>query len=1148
MKINAFKTGAQSFWLPPKILLIMKLTTFILIVSLMQLSAKGFSQKISLNGKGMLVPAVLESIKAQSGFVFLYNSKNLNELKIDVKLKNTDITTALNQIFKDLPFSYSIENKNVFIKEKEKSVVNKVMDYFSDADFKADITVTGRVSDEGGKPIPGASVTIKGTNKIVSTDANGKFTLSAGLNSTLVIRFVGFESQEIRVTGTAPLNIVLKAAYNPLNEVVVTALGIKQEKRALGYAITEIKGQEIAQTQRENFLNSLQGRVAGLTVAHTSGLPGASASVVIRGISSLSGSNQPLFIVDGLPIDNKTFSTGDLASDIPGSATLLSDKGVDFSNRAADINPEDIESITVLKGPEASALYGIDAASGAIVITTKKGVAGTGKINYGNSFKVVKLIKTPEIQTVYGPGTDGISNPDLLSYFGPKYPEGTKFYDNIGTFFQNSLTNRHYLSFEGGVNKKITYRLTGTYLNENGIVPSTALTRLNLGGTTSANITKYLSANITFGYTSQKNDQVYKGSGGVLLGLLTWPSADNAKEYLNPDGTRRTIQEDVTLTNEVENPYFNFEKNVNHTATSRVNTNVELAFDPVKWFSTQGQLGIDNYTNEILLVRHPQSNLGFSKGGVLDVATAVNKNLNAQLLNTVKQDFGRFKTSFLLGGSLNQFSFVTNAVNGEGFLDPDFYSINNTDPTKHRGRTVLRERRLLGVFGNMTVNYNNIVYVTGSFRNDWTSTLPLKNRSFFSPSAQMSFVFSELNPFKTLTWLTYGKLRFSGGSVGKDAPPYGTNPGLENQRTTGGGFSYGFTAPSPDLKAERTRSMEAGAELKFLHSRLGVDLAVYRKKSIDQIIKDLRLSYGTGYILQVFNGGDVINEGIELQLDATPVKTKHFTWDILANFNATRSEVGILPQGLEEYYNSDVMQYLNVRNGVKPGYPATTFTTPLYKRNNQGELLISPVTGLPLRNSAIWEVAGDRNPDFTIGLTNRFIYKNFSLNFLIDFRKGGDIFNATEHFLTSRGLSKHTLNREQPVVIKGVFYDGMENTAKPNYNNIIVTPYYNSTNFYSVNGAINEEDFIEKNIGWIRMRDITLSYKFDQKFLKRTGVFKNASIFFTATDLFLITNYTGLDPAVSGSSAAVGGSGAVGFDYGTFPMPMGLNFGIQVGL
>jgi TonB-linked SusC/RagA family outer membrane protein len=1013
--------------------------------------------------------------------------------------------------------------------------------------FAQSKTITGRVtSSDDGTALPGVSVVVKGTANGASTDGDGKYTIQAAPGSVLVYTFIGMLSQERTVGVDNTIDVVLKSDAKSIDEVVVTALGITQEKRALGYAVTEVKGSTVAQTQRENFLNGLQGRVAGVEVTSTSGLPGSSSSIMIRGVSSLSGSNQPLFIVDGLPIDNKTFSTSGLASD-KSSGTAFNNRGVDFTNRAADINPEDIESITVLKGPEAAALYGIDAASGAIVITTKRGKAGEGQINYSNSFRVERIVKHPEIQQVYNRGDNGIYSDaqDVLRYNGPMYASETPFYNNIEDFFQTAFTQKHNLTFQGGTEKS-TYRISSSYTGQEGFVPGTQLQKLNLGSAVTSKLNKYISTDITFDYTYQDNDQTYRGDGGPLIGLLLWPSNDDASNYLTTGGNRRRFSSGAA---EFENPYFNVNKNKMGAVTNRYRTNVQLSVDPTDWFKFVGNAGFDFYTTEINLLRHAESNSAGSRGGVIDQATDKTRNVNLQYYAQFNRSFfgDKLHADLKLGSALNSFDYYTLGAYGEGFLDPNLSTVNNVDPTKQRVVSTVRQRRLVGAFGNLVLDYDGLLYLTLTGRNDWTSTLPIENRSFFYPSAALSFNFTELNALSGIkNVLSYGKLRASVAQVGKDANPYSIVPALETQVTTGGGFGYGFTAPSPFLKPEMKTSYEVGTEMKFFDNRVGFDLTYYNSKAVDQIVKDLRLSYGTGFILQVFNGGTIRNSGVEFQLNATPVLKNDFTWDVLANFTKQWSELVELPQNLSEFYVSDTWLYGNIRNGSRPGGSLTTLTGFDYLRNDKGQILINPATGFPMRNTTNWVVVADRQPDFNVGLTNTFSYKGLSLSFLLDIRKGGDIFNATEHFLTQRGLSKRTLNREQTIVYQGVLKDGKENTESPTVNNIVIDPYRNP-DFWTSTGGVTEVDFIEKDINWVRLRDVTLNYNLPTSVLQRTKFAKNASVFVTGTDMFILTNYSGLDPVVNGNSAAVGGSGAAGIDFGNFPMPMGVNFGVRVG-
>ncbi|QKJ28863.1 SusC/RagA family TonB-linked outer membrane protein [Mucilaginibacter mali] len=1011
-------------------------------------------------------------------------------------------------------------------------------------------TVTGKVtSAEDRYPLPGVTVKIKGTTTGTQTDATGGFSIRAVTGQVLVFSFIGTVTQEISVSAAqGPMNVALKSDTKQINEVVVTALGQTVKQRALGTSQQSVKGADIAGTQRENFINSLQGRIAGVEVTSTSGVPGASTSITIRGVSSISSNNSPLFIVDGLPIDNKTLNTGAFYSDV-SSTTALSNRGIDFTNRAADINPEDIESLVVLKGPEAAALYGIDAANGAIVITTKRGKPGEGRIDYSNSFRIEHVNGVPQVQHTYAPGTAG--NPQITAlassyyeYFGPEYPAGTQLYDNVKNFFQDGHTQKHNLSFSGGTDRS-NYRVATSYTGQNGVVPNSIYNKLNVTGATQSTVTKWLKTDLSMSYEYAYNRQPLKGGVGPLLGLLDWPQTDDAANYLTPAGTRRLSGLGTLGSGEVDNPYFSVNKNLNTSKNNRFLTNLGLTITPFKWLNIKTNAGVDAYNTQYLQLRHPESAIGFSRNGLMDVLNDQTRNISIQnLVNLTPQKLIKdLSIDATLGNSiLSQYGDSEDGY-GENFLDPNFISLNNTLPTSRGVKSTISQRRLYSYFGRATLSYKDYLYLTGTIRNDHTSTIPYDKSSFYYPSVSASFVFTDA--FSAMKKYFYsGKLRAAYAQVGKDARPYSYAAALESKLTTGGGYGYGFYGPNPALKPEFAKSYEIGAELSWLQDRLGLDVTVFRKTTTDQIVNDIRGSYATGFILFNLNGAATENKGIEITLRGTPVKTSNFTWNATGNFYADKGTVTALPNALPESYVSDTWLYNNVRNGNTPGHSTRSLTGLFYLRNNQGQILISPSSGLPIRSTTFFDAGYDRNPNFTFGLSNNFQYKNFSLSFLLDFRKGGDVLDATDHYLTTLGLSPSTLDRKTSRIIPGVLQDGKENSATPTANNIVVTPYYQNAYYTSM----SEELFIQKNINWIRMRDVTLAYQLPQSLLRKQNFLKNASVFVTATDLFLITNYKGLDPVVNGNTAAVGGSGAGGIDYGNFPMPIGLNFGVKIGL
>lgn len=991
-------------------------------------------------------------------------------------------------------------------------------------------TVMGRITNEAGVPLSGVSVVVKGTSTGTLSNADGRYTISVAPGQVLEFRLIGNATEERTVGAGSVINVQLRADAVVLDALVVTALGQTAAQRSLGTAQQVVGGTEIAQAQRENFVNALQGRVAGVEVTSTSGVPGASSSITIRGVSSISSSNQPLMIVDGLPIDNKTLNTGVLASDAPGSQTSFANRGVDFTNRGADLNSEDIESITVLKGPEASALYGIDAANGAIVITTKRGRAGSGGLEYSNSFRVESTRARPEIQRVYGPSSVGSTT---FLYYGAPYEAGTQFYDNIDGFFQTALTQRHNLSFSGAASdNRINYRLATSLTNQEGVVPGTKYDRVNVTGASQAQVNNWLNVDLSMNYAFSDNDQAFKGIGGPLIGLLVWPQTDNASDYLTPAGTRRRLT-NLSASSEVDNPYFNVHKNNINARTNRLITNLGFVLTPVSWGNLRTNLGADTYTTQNQILRHPESAYGNSYNGVIDVANDITRNLNAQtVLNVNRHTLGSgVSVSGLVGHAVSDYHSNVDALKGQDFLEPNFVSVNNTN--LRANRTSIARRRLVSAFGSATMDYNEYLYVTLTGRNDWTSTIPQGANSFFYPSISSSFVFSDAVP--AIGNFMTGRLRAAYAEVGKDARPYAYTPSLEYKTTAYGGYGYGFTGPNRNLKPEFATSYEFGAELGFLDNRLGLDVTTYRKQTRDQIVNDIRGSYATGFILFNLNGAETRNEGLEVTLRGTPVLRNQFSWDFLVNFESARGEVLSLPNDLPESYVSDTWLYGNVRNGTQPGLSTRSLTGLFYLRNENGDLLIDPTTGLPIRSNTFIDGGYDRQPDFTVGVSNTLRYGRASLSFLVDIRKGGDVLNATEHFLTARGLTMRTLDRNEPRVIKGVLRDGKENTANPTPNNIVVIPQVQNA-YYT---AISEELFIEKDVNWLRLRDVTLRVGLPERFGR------NASVFVTGTDLLLFTNYSGLDPVVNGNSAAVGGSGAAGIDYGNFPMPRGINFGIR---
>ncbi|MDR6783795.1 ferric enterobactin receptor [Pedobacter africanus] len=1007
--------------------------------------------------------------------------------------------------------------------------------------FAQQKTITGKVtSSDDGLPIPGVSVKVKGTQTVTQTRSTGQYVIEAKAGDILVFSYIGMNPQEKKVEA-AVVNVVLKPDDKSLNEVIVTAYGIDRDKKSLGYSTPKVNGDEVSDTQRESFFGGLQGRVPGLSINPSSGDPGASSQIVLRGFVSISGNNSPLIVVDGMPIDNSVINQ---TNDLVGGG---SNNNADYSNRGIDLNSADIESYVIMKGPEATALYGNLGASGAILITTKKGKAGKASITYSNAFNVTTQVNMPEIQQKYNQGAaNGIYSSNTSLFFGPAYPAGTKLYDNLNEFFRNAFSQTHNLNFEGGT-EKFTYRWSNQYAQFNSPIPNTRLNKFSTKLTAEAEISPLLKLTTTLNYLNNSNYKPARGLSGYLLSLMRFPSAYDINDWQDEQGNR--VLHVGSIFAEYDNPLWSVYKNTSRDNTHRFIMNNHFRFTPNKWLNVLAILGADIYTTNGLMVFHPQSYAGSGTaleptGGSVSVYDKLNRNLGASITATAKHKFGDFSGTYVLGGNVADNYFTINSMRGEKMYDPNFYNINNTLPTTQRSRNNINNFRTIGAFAQAIMGYKSILYLTLSGRVDGASRLMPNDPYFAYPSASVAFNFSDMEYFKKFSWLSGGKLRASAGITGKEPwRVYGILSNLVPRQSSGGGFSYDYYGGNRLLKPETTTNIEGGFEMQFLENRLGVDFTYYSLRSKDQIIQP-RTSYATGYVLRLINGGEVENKGTEIQLNANPIRSKKVNWDLTLNYTRNRGTVISIADELPELYESDTW-LAPARSAVFPGKSTGSLSGQKLDRNINGDVLIDPATGLPLTTNEDYVLIGDRTPNFTLGVVNRFKIFDFSLSFLWDFSFGGDVFNGTERAKYVRGISMKTLDREEPRVVKGVLKDGLENTANPTPNAIAITPYYNSR-FYEI--TVASDMFVEKDINTIRLRDITLSYRFNERMMKRMPFLKNLSIYTTLTDVFLFTNYSGIDPESNSNTAALGGVGGYRMDLGNMGRPLTINFGLNIRL
>ncbi len=1005
------------------------------------------------------------------------------------------------------------------------------------------IKVTGVVVDDKGEPIIGANVLIQGTKTGQAADLDGKFTITAPGNAVLEVSALGYEKQLVQIRNKSTLKIVLREDAVILQEAVVTGeFGVKRAARAVGGAVQSVRGAEIAESGRTDFVQALQGRVAGLTVTSSSGTPGSSSSVLIRGATSISGNNQPLYVIDGIPMNNSTFNpVGSLAYKTGGSETVA-DRNLDFSNRGSDLNPEDIESMTVLKGAAAASLYGSDASNGAIIITTKKGKTGKGVVSYSNSFRFDNAYRYPELQTKYDNGNSGTTNYYYYARYGSQYPAGTKLYDNLKNLFQTGVTSRHNVSFESG-NESMTIRAGASTQKSTGVVPTSDYSRDNITLAGTAKLSKWMNIEASMSYAATTNNKVAKGAGGTLDLAMRWPLTSDMRIYQNGDGSIKYPDHYVDV--DVLNPYFDLYKNKNYDESRRVISNMSVNITPIKDLLIRAQAGWDYSTTLVEIVRNPQWSSSATGTGIYDQSRLFQSNPSFNFIASYKKDIGKFSASAQVGYHQTEQANSTLSVHGEKFLVPDFQSINNCDILSIYTKSARNTRRLQAISGSFEFSYNNLAFLTFRGRNDWTSTLPIDNNHYFYPGIEGSIILSDLpflKPYSDV--LSYVKLRGSWAKVGKDAPPLSILPALESQSTTAGGYRYGYTGPNPTLRPEMNSSWEVGIEGRLFRNRVNFDVSYYNTKSADQIITGFRLSYGTGFVLNNMNVGTFKTDGVEMMFTGDLVKNRNWLVNLGINLSKGWSQVTFLPENVTEYYNAYTWVSGNIRNGIKVGYPITSITGNDFQKNDKGQVLIDPTTGLPLI-SGTWTVIGNREPKLKYGITAQVKYKGLSLSALLDGRIGATVVNGTKRYMMQYGYSWESVTkREQgPVVFNGVLKDNYENSETPTINTIAVK-FGDLATGYSGGDA----SWVEKNINYLKLAELRLSYSFDRKWIAKAskGLVSSASVFASGSDLFVITNYSGIDVVGNSNSAALGGTGGVGFDMFAIAAPRGLSFGLNI--
>ena len=983
-------------------------------------------------------------------------------------------------------------------------------------------TVTGIViSSDDGEPVVGASVLVEGTTLGGTTGIDGKFTINNVPSSakTLRVTYVGMQSQSLPIIRGKVMRIALKTDAELLDEVVVTAMGISRSEKTLGYSATTVKSDEIIKARTTNVADALSGKVAGVQVSSTSGDPGAVSNITIRGFGSINGSNQPLYVVDGVPLATSYFS---------GQGKNVAAGGV------SNIASEDIESMTVLKGAAATALYGSRAANGVVVITTKSGKKGDHRnfnVSYSGSVQSRLVSYLPEFQNEFGHGWNGMQTYIENGSWGPALDGSMQVYgpiwnhqqliheysakkDNVKDFFEPGLSQSHTISLNGLSNdNKMSYYISYSYTGDDGVMPSDhdKYERNTIAFRSSYDATNWLkvSSSVNFARTSTDAVGTYQGTS-VIDGLYEMPrdvSIVDMKDTSSPFNQPEAYFTPYGVTN----PYWSLENNYNHTAAKQIYGKVQLDIKPIKDLTLTYRMGFD-YTDYDVKWGYPQIELddalidedygyapsNMNQDGYVYASYRRSYELNHDFLANYARKFLNEKLDLNVNVGVNMNERYATSMSGQTddlTFHTGFWNLSN-GATKSTLAESQSKRRLVGLFGDVTIGWDDMVYLDLTARNDWSSTLPIDNNSFFYPGATLSWIFTKLIPENNV--LSFGKLRLAYGKTGNDASPYLTGVTYSQAYASGyyttttefpmngtNAFMASATKGSSTLKPEMTSEFEAGVNMQFFKGRFGFDVSYYNRTTSDQIFT-LPVDPSTGFYYMVTNFGKVRNQGVELVVNTVPVQTKDFRWELDFNFAKNNNEVLSLPESLEggkvSIYNFSAGNDA-VYMYAEEGKPLGQFYTYLPQYTADGRPIVD-ANGQPVLGTAVEDTGKNMNNDWTGGVTTALTYKGFSLSAALDIRKGGYMFSRTKNLMQFTGNGAvTTYNSRRPFIIpNSVVSDGnggyVENTTPLYLTNSSYQKYFNDYGY----GDGGEAYLLDRS--FVKLRNISLTWNVPQKWVK----------------------------------------------------------------
>ncbi len=1059
---------------------IMKLSFIFSFITLLNISAGVYSQdqKFNISMRNAKLTDVFEQIEKKSDISFYYRNEDIDQTKTyTVNYKNEGVTEILDDLLKNSDLTYRmIDNFVAVLKAKHESPNTA----------QQQKTVSGKVIDKSGDPIPGVSVYIKGTTTGTTTDIDGKYALKIDDNdAVLVFSFIGYEKQEITVGQRTEINITLLEKDSKLNEVVVTALGIKREEKTLSYAQQTVNSAELTKTRDVNFLNSLSGKAAGVEIKKSSSGAGGSTKMVLRGSKSLSGNSEPLFVIDGIPMVNYKGSQ-------PGMWG-----GTDQGDGISQLNPDDIESVTILKGSNAAALYGSQGANGVVLITTKSGKKGktTVNINSGTTFEQVMLL--PELQYKYG-SVNGAK--ESWSYTAGDYDDTF-----VKDFFRTGINLINSVSVSGGNDKTIAYFSYANTTNR-GIVPMNRYRKNNLTFKQSTKLFKEkvtITSNVMLASERTENRNAAGYYLNPLTGLYFFPRDRDFYQYKNEyevfDPARNMMTQNWFVEDHHQsNPYWIINREPKDDRVQRVITNLDISWALTKKLVLSARGNYDFSLKKYEQQHHAGSNTtNTAPNGRWQYKRYTDELIYCDAMLKYDDTFGAFSLNLIGGGSYQKSVYglgVSVDTGTNGLLYPNEFYFQNI-PTNVQVRSTLNSRMIKqALFVSASLGFKDMLFLDLSGRNDWASTLAgTGNDSYFYPAFGVTALLNQM--LNMPTWISYAKLRASHSTVANEVPFNKVNP--QNTIDAGGGVRRNTTKPFTNLKPEMLRSLELGTDWRFFTGRLGFDFTYYNINSKDQFIR-LPAPSGSGYTYYYVNAGEIVNKGVEIVVDGTIIKRDNLVWNTSLNYAKNNNEVVELHPDLKSPISTGISE--GYESKFVAGGSIGDIYVYMFKRDEQGRIMLDD-NGAPLKTKTS-ELIGNLNPDWSMGWNNSIDYQNFNLSFLINSKVGGKVVSQTEAMLDGMGVSLRTGEARDKGYVE---VNGVQNGTP--VTQVDPLTWYSATGYR--NGIKEPYTYDRTNI---RLSQLSLTYTFN---LKNSNVLKRASLSFVGQNLFFFYKKAPFDPELA---------------------------------